>query len=500
MADPEVEKFKVWPTQADRSQLQDVILAGSKKQLESRYPLNRQKYARQDDPRPQMVEAYLYFYEELAYFFTQGEDNRPIKDLSQLPAKLEECFQALRNILHVVVIDLEPGDDAQVIFETLNARGEPLLPADLLRNFIFLRAGRKGEPQEALYAEFWQKFDDDFWRQEIRQGRLSRPRSDLFMQHFLASRQMVDVPVRNLFVEYKHWIENKKPFDTVRDELGALSRQGDHFRRLISPQQGDFVCPLASFLNAFDISSAYPLLLFFLASDVSTNEWQRVATIIESYFMRRAVCDLSTKNYTRTALSLIRGLHRDGMSADNLNRHLSELKMDSAEWPSDERFCQAWKSQNAYHTLNNPKMVHILKRLSNEHFDPKKEVIKIDCELTVEHIMPREWIQRWPLPSGETGLTPNELSIAQNGDARAEATRRRNAAIHTLGNLTILTQPLNSSVSNAPWKEKRPELLKHSLLSINQALHSFDVWDEDAIEKRGRTLLDQALRIWPKSL
>jgi hypothetical protein len=28
----------------------------------------------------------------------------------------------------------------------LNARGEPLLPADLLRNFIFLRAARHGEP------------------------------------------------------------------------------------------------------------------------------------------------------------------------------------------------------------------------------------------------------------------------------------------------------------------------------------------------------------------
>jgi hypothetical protein len=42
------------------------------------------------------------------------------------------------------VIDLDREDDAQVIFETLNARGEPLLPADLLRNFIFLRAARAG--------------------------------------------------------------------------------------------------------------------------------------------------------------------------------------------------------------------------------------------------------------------------------------------------------------------------------------------------------------------
>jgi hypothetical protein len=174
--------------------------------------------------------------------------------------------------------------------------------------------------------------------------------------------------------------------------------------------------------------------------------------------------------------------------------------MDSAEWPSDERFSNAWRSQNAYQTLNNPKMVHILKRLSLEHLDGKRESIKIDCELTVEHILPRDWIPKWPLTQGMKGMTLSDLSTAEIGDTRAEATRRRNAAINTFGNLTILTQPLNSSVSNAPWKDKRPELLKHSLLPINQALHSFDVWDEDAIDKRSGKLLEQALRIWPKSL
>src|SRR6202158_6439954 len=86
-----------------------------------------------------------------------------------------------------IVIDLQEGDDPQVIFETLNARGEPLLPADLLKNYIFLRAARANEDQELLYKEFWSRFDDTFWREEVKQGRLVRPRSDLFMQHFLAS-------------------------------------------------------------------------------------------------------------------------------------------------------------------------------------------------------------------------------------------------------------------------------------------------------------------------
>ena len=44
MADPEVDKFKLWPTQADRAQFSDVLLAGSRQELEKRHPVVRQKW------------------------------------------------------------------------------------------------------------------------------------------------------------------------------------------------------------------------------------------------------------------------------------------------------------------------------------------------------------------------------------------------------------------------------------------------------------------------
>ena len=195
MADPTVDRYKVWPTKLDRVQFADVIDTNGRDAITKKYPLIRRKYARKPDPRPSMVEAYLFFYNCLEEYFVGTESEPAIAPEVPLTMRLDEAFQALKNALQVVVIDLDPGDDAQVIFETLNARGEPLLPADLLRNYIFLRAGRQGEPQEELYAQYWQKFDEEFWRQEVRQGRLKRPRSDLFMQHFLASRQTIDIPV-----------------------------------------------------------------------------------------------------------------------------------------------------------------------------------------------------------------------------------------------------------------------------------------------------------------
>jgi hypothetical protein len=113
--------------------------------------------------------------------------------------------------------------------------------------------------------------------------------------------------------------------------------------------------------------------------------------------------------------------------------------------------------------------------------------------------MPQQWIEQWPLHDGTKGMTIKELFEADPTDPRAIATQRRNSVLHTLGNLTILTQPLNSAASNSAWVEKKPELLRHSLLPINQQLHLVDLWDEAAIEKRGKELFQRALKLWPHS-
>lgn len=498
MADPDVDRFKVWPTQLDRGQFADVVGSGSRAEVLKKYSLRKRPYARNPEPRPRMVEAYLFFYEQVEEFFIGTKAEPPLAAIVPLGQRVDECFQALKNGLQVVEIDLEQGDDAQVIFETLNARGEPLLPADLLRNFIFLRAARRSEPQEALYKQFWARFDDPFWRVEVKQGRLLRPRSDLFLQHFLASRLTADIPIKHLFVEYKFWIDREEPFSSVKDELACLARQGDDFRRIIEPIKGDPLVGLVTFLGAYDVRTCYPLLLTMLDTGLDEAQWAMVSTTLESYLLRRAICGLTTKNYNRVFLSLTRNLRRDGVTPENLAKQLSEQTGDSTEWPSDENFGEAWRTQHAYQTMSNPKVVHILKRLSNTYLNEKMEAVSVDGALTVEHILPQQWQDNWPLPDGSKGLCATDLWAAERSDLRAEATRKRNTALQTLGNLTILTQGLNSSVSNSQWNLKKPELLRYSLLPINQQLHDADTWDEDAITQRGDALLARALKVWPR--
>lgn len=498
------ERFKVWPTQLDRPVFMKVISAGSKSNLENNFPLNLRKYARKPDPRPLMADAYIYFYNQISEFFLGTDGEKPLGNEIELSKRLDTCLLILKQALLVVVIDLDKEDDPQVIFETLNARGEPLLPADLLRNFVFLRASCNKESSDDLYQTYWSKFDDNFWRTELRQGRLLRPSSDLFLQHFLASQLASDIPIKHLYVEYKNWIIKKKPFNTVREELEVLSKQGDFYRDLISIREGFHLHQLAALLSSFDVSTVYPLLLYLNSNNYSKVEWPKTSEILESYIVRRAVCGYTTKNYNQIFLGLIRYLKKQNDDSKIqaigglISNYLAGLSGQTGSWPNNELFMNAWVNRQIYDFLETKKIVYILKRLNGALLTPKSEELFIKSPLTVEHILPQKWIEEWPLPDGSEGMTEIEIFGSEEDDPRAIATKARNIKIQTLGNLTLLTQPLNSSVSNSEWNEKKPKLLEASVLPINQQLYSYSKWDESQIQKRGKELFEKAKLIWPE--
>lgn len=498
MANPDVDKFKVWPTQLDRQQFSDIVSAGSREEVLNRHPLRKKPYARKPDPRPRMIEAYLFFYDCLKSFFLGEDNDLPLGADHSIATRVDECFQTLRSGLMVVVIDLQKDDDPQVIFETLNARGEPLLPADLLRNYIFFRAGREQLDVETVYEKYWSGFDEEFWRKEVKQGRLNRPRSDLFMQHFLASRQGQDIPIKHLYVEYRHWVEGAKPFPNVTEELATLARQREHFRRIVMPYEGDVIASLCHFLHAFDIRTAYPLLLALMDAEINDTEWRSISEILESYLLRRAVCNLGTKNYNRIFLSLTRNLRKEGFGATQLKDVLLGQTGESGEWPDDAAFREAWLHKTLYGPLNSPKLVHIYGRLNQTFMSTKSETLSFAMQPTVEHIMPQGWIKNWPLEDGSMGLNFIELYSAAEEDARAVGTRKRDRVVQTLGNLTILSSGLNSAQSNYAWEQKRPELMKHSLLPLNQSLLELTSWDEVAIQNRANQLFERSLKIWAR--
>ncbi|MEI7445666.1 MAG: DUF262 domain-containing protein, partial [Burkholderiales bacterium] len=198
MANEQVEKYKVWPTQTDRKQFQLAVSGDGVGSVQK--AAAGEFSARKLGVEPRILNSYLYFYESIRRFC---ENERGEQSSDRF---IEALFTALRKDLVLVSIELEGDDDPQVIFETLNARGEPLAAADLLRNYVLLRATKSGTDVEALYQRFWAPLDGVFWKASEGRGRYKRPRVDMFFQYTLQSKTGEEVNVGRLFAEYKRWI------------------------------------------------------------------------------------------------------------------------------------------------------------------------------------------------------------------------------------------------------------------------------------------------------
>ena len=101
------DEFKVLPTQRDRPAFREAVGDGV--------------VASSGGHR--MHEAYRFFRGSILAWAGEGADP------AVFGQRLEALSTAIWKRLVVVTIDLDPGDNAQIIFETLNARGTPLLPA-----------------------------------------------------------------------------------------------------------------------------------------------------------------------------------------------------------------------------------------------------------------------------------------------------------------------------------------------------------------------------------
>ena len=490
MANAEEERYEVWPSNFDRDQLKGIIDSKSRGEVERRFPPIRRKWARKPDPRPNMIECYLYFHDQIGeHLETEHLDIK----LEQRVAKL---FETLQGSLKVVTIELEGNDDPQVIFETLNARGAPLQASDLLRNFIFWRATQRNENQEKLYQTYWLPFDEQFWREEEKQGRLLRPRLDLFMQHYLAFRRQEDINIGHLFAEYKQWITVSQPFSSVEEELQELVQHRGFFRKLVDPEHGSSLGRLANTLKIFDTRTIYPLLLGILDRGLPDQILNELWEDLGSYIVRRAVCGFTAKGYNLIFVSILAKLPKD-LTRSNFRAILHEMQGESRVWPRDEDFREAWLEMPSYDNMLAARIQLILREIEDHLRKPKSEVIDIKSDLTIEHVLPQGWIENWPLPNTHPGV-PFFSRINGNADpADIKESARRDKLMHSFGNLTLVTQPLNSALQNAPYQDKRPAILENSALALNRYFQNLDSWDEVSILKRGAELFEAAKTIWP---
>lgn len=292
-----------------------------------------------------LPKAYFFFYAVLAEWIGDPNDQ-------EFHKRLQALYQTLSQDLLLVAIDLDTNDDPQQIFETMNALGAPLLPADLVKNHLFRAATRQGLDTQHLYTKYWQVFDEKQhrWREKTRQGRLLRPRVDLFLQHYLTLVTGEEVLVTDLFNLYKVWAARKSaPADAL---VADFRHYADIFARFESFPADSREGPFFTRMARLDTSIVFPLMLaiFNQHTDPGANvKIREIMVDIESYLVRRAVCGLTPKNYNRLFRTLVQQLSQaNDFSPSEIRQFFLKQTADTARWPDDDEFRKAWMERPLY--------------------------------------------------------------------------------------------------------------------------------------------------------
>jgi hypothetical protein len=475
LAEKPDDRLKFIPTNADRAAFR-VALEHDGEDVGTLSP----------DDSTRILEAYRFFRGEIDNWVADGSDG------DGTLIKLDALTKALRQLVRVVVISLEPADNAQAIFETLNARGTPLLAADLIKNYLFQRAADAHLRAEDLHRTYWSAFDLKPWRREVGQGRARRPRIDVFLGHWLTMTAVDEVPWQQLFVKFRAYAEGNRPnVEALLSDLARASKVFDAFDHFPSGS------PEALFFYRLDVletTTVMPVVLWIFGPRGITDpaDRRRALAAIESWLVRRLLCRLTTKNYNQVMLALLKELEaRAVASSATVVSYLAGLSGESQAWPRDEQLLENLRTQPYYTTLLRGRLRMVLEAIEADMRTSMGTPFADWARLTIEHALPQDWQTFWPLPEGADPLV---------------ATIARDSAKHRLGNLTLITQPLNSSLSNAAWVSepgkpaKRDVLNQFNTLMLNKAIIAADTWDEAAIAARGEKLGTIVARIWPGPL
>jgi uncharacterized protein with ParB-like and HNH nuclease domain/predicted transport protein len=391
-----------------------------------------------------------------------------------------DVFMGLRK-LQVVNVQLEQGkDDPQLIFESLNSTGKDLTQADLIRNYILM--GLPGPKQKEVYEHSWFPMEQLF-------KHAGDDSFDRFVRDYLTRKTRVIPAITKVYAEFKKYRQDDEHASQLTTDA-LVQDMAEHARlyiKLVEPQRlkgsgekgQDALMQALTDLDAVEVRVSYPFLLEVLwdhaQGDVSTEELVQLVRFVESFVVRRAVCDIKTNPLNR----IFSQLSKDIDKADyvlSVGRALLRQR-DQQRFPTDEEFFPQLVDRPLYNSRDLCKSM--LVRLERD-LSPKE--LSVTDTLTIEHVLPQneDLSAPWCTMLGEHW---------QDAQARLK---------HTIGNLTLTGY--NSELGDLPFEKKKtlesPKGYESSKMLMTREVAKFEKWDSATIRLRGEQLSQQALKLW----
>lgn len=408
-------------------------------------------------------DAYNYLYDQLSKRLQDGID----------PEKL---FLVFANCLQVVFIDLDQRERPYEIFESLNAKGKPLTQPDLIRNFIAMMLP---EDEQDKAFQRWSAIEN-----KLRESRTVSRIGELtaFLRHYLAYRSGVLPNKDHVYARFRDRVQQTSERDnhSFVAEIEDLHRFAEYYDRFLRPQHepdADLRRALER-LKIIESSTAYPFLLSLFEDHnqgrISYEDLIDALYVVENYLMRRFLAN-EQSNYTN---KMFPTLSRE-LNLTNLAPSLQAALL-RRNYPSDTQIRTVLPTLSLYTNNTRERLIFLLTEINRHLSKGTDGYTALVDNATVEHIMPQKLSSEW------------KQELGSNWEETYRDLR------DTIGNLTLVTQSWNSSLSNGSWLEKSPKLAKHALLlnSIYFNNHEGVRWNGDAIRERSNWLAEHVLDVW----
>lgn len=388
---------------------------------------------------------------------------------------VDELYAAIGK-LEIISITLEPDDNAQLIFESLNSSGLALTEGDKIRNYILM--GLPPRKQNQCYTDYWEKIE------ACTKGDVSA-----FVRDYLSIKQQMTPNVNTVYHAFKGYAEEAQlPIETLLEDLLKYARLFEKLQACKSGLGDRKLDDCLYRMARLDITVTRPFLMEVLRMNqdgkLSAEAVRNIFEITEDYLFRRNVCEVPTNALNKVFLTLNKEILRYDNTADNyVDKFIYALrsKRESGRFPDDREFSDALAAKQVY-LMRGKYKAYLFERFENYGTVETKDVYAHldNNDYSIEHIMPQHLTPAWTEELGANAVEIHEIWL------------------HRLANLTLTGY--NPSLSNKSFREKRDVAqggYRSSGLRMNQKIALKDAWGLPELEERNREMVAQALRIWP---
>lgn len=417
------------------------------------------------DEEKRLFDAYNYVYAEF-------QENKLLKHFKGIDT-YTDILKSIRDQIkkfQVIYITVSTLDDANKIFETLNAKGKDLETIDLIKNEVF-KVLDDTHPTD-MTKDKWKKI------KSILKEREKSEKASVFLRHFWLSKYCF---VRNteIYDSFKSKIiatrENYQVF------LSDLENSANWYKKIISPVKEDWrrnekksVYDSLIALTIFDISQVRTILLALLEKNESSSNILKHGKLINFlnllenfHFIFTAIVSSRASAlenlYSKFAIKIRKCYTTEEMNHifNGLKKELERLLPDYETFENNFFKKEYTNSKNKHRQLIN----YIIRKYDSSFSDTNEYIIE---DMSIEHI------------------SDQKDKIENYG---------------CIGNLLPLSQQINSDIpKDSSYKDKLKYYRKSNFLSIIKFVNeneNMQEWTTELINARTRLMANEAYyKVW----